>query len=45
MEERLQRLGLAEYSDRLFAEGFDTWEILLEITESDLYVLSLDPLT
>ena len=33
----LARLGLSQYLDRFEAEGFDTWETLLEITESDLY--------
>lgn len=33
----LARLGLGQYLDRFVTEGFDTWETLLEITESDLY--------
>ena len=33
----LTRLGLSQYFDRFVAEGFDTWETLLDITESDLY--------
>lgn len=36
LAERLERLGLAEYADRLALEGFDTWETVLDITESDL---------
>jgi len=36
--ERLERLGLAQYHDVFVAEGFDTWETLLDITESDLLV-------
>ena len=32
----LARLGLSQYLDRFVAEGFDTWETLLDITESDL---------
>ena len=34
--ERLERLGLSQYLDALLAEGFDTWETVLDITESDL---------
>ena len=34
--ERLERLGLYQYFDTLFSEGFDTWETVLDITESDL---------
>ena len=34
----LQRLGLSEYVEVLTAEGFDTWETVLDITESDLCV-------
>ncbi|KAF2660985.1 HMG-box [Lophiostoma macrostomum CBS 122681] len=33
---RLERLGLSQYLDAFVAEGFDTWETLLDITESDL---------
>jgi hypothetical protein len=32
----LERLGLSQYLDSLVAEGFDTWETVLDITESDL---------
>jgi hypothetical protein len=34
--ERLERLGLSQYFEVLVAEGFDTWETVLDITESDL---------
>lgn len=34
----LARLGLAHYTAAFLEEGFDTWEIVLDITESDLYV-------
>ncbi|KIW01710.1 uncharacterized protein PV09_06887 [Verruconis gallopava] len=37
--ERLERLGLSEYVERLAMEGFDTWETVLDITESDLNTL------
>jgi hypothetical protein len=36
LAEELVRLGLSEYSEILVAEGFDTWETVLDITESDL---------
>jgi hypothetical protein len=32
----LRRLGLSEYLEAFVAEGFDTWETVLDITESDL---------
>jgi hypothetical protein len=32
----LGRLGLGEYHDVLVDEGFDTWETVLDIQESDL---------
>ena len=40
LAERLDRLGLSGYAKRLALEGFDTWETVLDITESDLYVVS-----
>jgi SAM domain (Sterile alpha motif) len=33
---RLERLGLSQYLEALISEGFDTWETVLDITESDL---------
>ncbi len=36
LAEELERLGLWGYLDVLIAEGFDTWETVLDITESDL---------
>lgn len=36
LAQRLERLGLASYKERLAVEGFDTWETVLDITESDL---------
>lgn len=33
----LSRLGLAHYVERFSEEGFETWETVLDITESDLY--------
>ena len=40
-EPYLQRLGLHQYYDAFVAEGFDTWEILVDIQENDLYVVYL----
>lgn len=31
-------LGIAQYLDAFLEQGFDTWETILDITESDLYV-------
>ena len=36
---RLERLGLSQYLDVFIAEGFDSWETILDITESDLLVI------
>jgi len=38
LKDRLARLGLSQYHQVLAAEGFDTWETVLDITESDLCV-------
>jgi hypothetical protein len=38
LKDRLARLGLSQYHQIFAAEGFDTWETVLDITESDLYV-------
>jgi hypothetical protein len=34
--EQLERLGLSEYFEKFTREGFDTWETVVDITESDL---------
>ncbi|KAF2474524.1 uncharacterized protein BDR25DRAFT_215413 [Lindgomyces ingoldianus] len=39
--ERLERLGLSQYLEVFVAEGFDTWETVLDITESDLNALNV----
>ena len=41
----LGRLGLDQYQDALIEEGFDTWETVLDIQETDLCVTcrSVDP--
>lgn len=31
-------LGISHYLDAFLEQGFDTWETILDITESDLYV-------
>lgn len=31
-------LGILQYLDAFLEQGFDTWETILDITESDLYV-------
>lgn len=41
---RLARMGLSEYAQRFVDEGFDTWETLLDIQESDLCVVHFAPL-
>lgn len=38
--ETLERLGLAQYHDGLVGEAFDSWEVLADITEEDMYVLT-----
>jgi hypothetical protein len=35
---RLARLGLSQYLEAFVSEGFDTWETVLDISESDLSV-------
>jgi SAM domain (Sterile alpha motif) len=34
----LVELGLSQYLDTFVEHGFDTWETILDITESDLWV-------
>ena len=36
--EALDRLGLSQYHDGLVSEAFDSWDVLADITEEDLYV-------
>lgn len=33
---QLERLGLEQYYEAFVQEGFDTWETLLDVQESDL---------
>jgi hypothetical protein len=41
LKDSLARLGLSQYHEIFAAEGFDTWETVLDITESDLWVTFL----
>ncbi|KAF2033793.1 hypothetical protein EK21DRAFT_108581 [Setomelanomma holmii] len=41
LRQRLARLGLSQYLQVFTAEGFDTWETVLDITESDLSQLNV----
>jgi len=34
----LGELGIAQYLEAFLEQGFDSWETILDITESDLYV-------
>ena len=36
--EILGELGLTQYHDAFLEQGFDTWDTILDITESDMYV-------
>lgn len=36
----LERLGLSQYLQAFLDEGFDTWDTLMDVTESDLYEVS-----
>ena len=36
LEQVLLRLGLSQYLEQFFAEGFEDWETVLDITEADL---------
>ena len=37
----LHRFGMSEYTDRFLAEGFDTWDVVRDITEADLAFLGV----
>jgi hypothetical protein len=39
--EALSRLGLSQYHDSLVQEAFDSWSILVDITEEDMWVPDL----
>lgn len=39
LETAFAELGLTHYLGAFIDQGFDTWEIILDIQESDLYVL------
>lgn len=40
LEDELEELQLSQYYEAFVDQGFDTWETILDITESDLYVSS-----
>ena len=40
LDEVLEELNLSQYYESFIDQGFDTWETILDITESDLYVFS-----
>ena len=42
LEPVFARLGILHYLQGFLQEGFDTWETVLDITESDLYGNPLD---
>ncbi|KAF2429875.1 hypothetical protein EJ08DRAFT_262648 [Tothia fuscella] len=39
--EQLDRIGLSQYHDTLTSEGFDSWDTILDITETDLTTLGV----
>ncbi len=39
LEIMLAWLGLSQYYERLLQAGFESWEIVLEITEADMEVI------
>jgi SAM domain (Sterile alpha motif) len=41
MAEMLSRLGMSEYTNIFYAEGFDTWEAIMDIAETDLAFLAV----
>ncbi|KAI4721853.1 hypothetical protein E4T48_01866 [Aureobasidium sp. EXF-10727] len=41
LKQMLDRLNLARYHDAFVDEGFDSWEVLMDITESDLEALNV----
>ena len=42
LESALTSLDMLQYRDRLLQAGFDSWEILCEITEHDLEALNIE---
>jgi hypothetical protein len=41
IETLLSRLGMSVYTNRFLAEGFDTWEAIMDTTEADLAYLAV----
>lgn len=42
LEAIFRELGIAQYLDTFVEQGFDTWETILDIQESDLWVNQVD---
>lgn len=42
LESIFQELGISQYLDIFLEQGFDTWDTILDITESDLLVAHVD---
>lgn len=38
LEEIFEEIGLTQYLETFIEQGFDTWETILDIRESDLWV-------
>lgn len=38
LEEIFKELGISQYLDAFVEHGFDTWDTILDIQESDLWV-------
>ncbi|KAF2090840.1 hypothetical protein K490DRAFT_62167 [Saccharata proteae CBS 121410] len=41
LKEKLEQLGLSQYLEIFVTEGFDTWETILDVRESDLDILKV----
>ena len=41
VKNHLDRIGMSEYTTRFLTEGFDTWEVIMDITEGDLASLGV----
>lgn len=42
LETIFRELGIAQYLDTFVEQGFDTWDTILDIQESDLWVDRFD---
>jgi hypothetical protein len=41
LEDTFVELGISQYLDVFIEHGFDTWDAIVDITESDLWVASV----